>query len=390
MRVSNWIRQALGLVSVEQLKETESKILDELAVLQAQTDKLSKQPEPDVWDRVKKITPLVPPLLTLLTAIAYFIGRLGAQSYYGHLGLLDQVSFSLEDYLFVTAESFVALVGFGLAVPTLYLILTLVFERFFQSYPRLANWVTILVGLLALGIVLVYVGLRSGWWSIPIFDSALFSSMILGYLIFMAMDRASRKQAIEWEMLVSRALATAFGITVWITLVMYLTDDESSIYQLLLPVVTAGVLGGLYYYILKRATLSLQVPVWGMALLVMTYIWWPAWQSKRADRILRPSEWPTNITILAFQSPLELPGECIRADNQYYAPVHDVLDGKHDTAIVIPMHEPSSPTTTLTPPLEIQIVPRDEILRMRILPQVTITSSQGLSTTMTTLYGPCR
>ena len=194
MRVSDWIRQALGLVGVEQLKETESKILDELVVVQAQTDKLSKQPELDVWDQVKKLAPLAAPSLTLITAIAYFIGRLGSQSYYGRLGLLGQISFSFEDYLFATAQEFFTLVSFGLVVPICDLILTLIFVRFFQSRPRLLIRAMMLGSLLSFIAIFIGIGARLNWWSIPIADSILLGSGILGELILIVMVRASQEQ----------------------------------------------------------------------------------------------------------------------------------------------------------------------------------------------------
>jgi len=77
MRVFDWISQVLGLVSIERLRETEREILYRLAVIEAKVNELSEQPKPGGWDQVKKLAPLVTSGLTMMTAIAYFLGRLG-------------------------------------------------------------------------------------------------------------------------------------------------------------------------------------------------------------------------------------------------------------------------------------------------------------------------
>jgi hypothetical protein len=382
-------------VSIERLRETEREILNRLAVIEVKVDELSEQPKPEGWDQVKKLAPLVTSGLTMMTAIAYFLGRLGLRSYYGRLGLsLDQVSISFEDYLFITARTFFILVGFGLGVPMCGLILALIFMRLFQSRPRLSKWVVALILLVSSIGLFAEVGSNLGQWSIPVVDPILsyivFGSLVLGALVSTAAEWASQEKAVESEKVASRVFQVAFGLIVWMAHSMYLISDKPSPGQFLLPMVSAWVLGVMYHYILKEAKLSLQVSVWGMAILVIMLVWWPAMEGKVADRDLYSSDWPSSITVLTSEEPLDLPGECERADSRYYTPVRDTRNGSHDTVIVIPIRKPISPTTTLTSPLQIQIVSRAEILRMKILPQVTITSSQGLSTTMANLYGPCR
>jgi hypothetical protein len=398
MRVFDWIRQTLGPVSIRRLRETEHEILDRLAVIEAKVNELSEQPKPGGWDQVGKLAPLITSGLTLMTAIAYFLGRIESQSYYGRLGLrLDQVAISFEDYLFITAQTLAVLVGSGLGVPMCGLILILVFMRFFQSYPRPFEWGMVLALLLHSITTIALAGSGLGWWSLPIADPILgyiaSGSLVLGLLIFTAMKWASQEKAVESEKIASRALQIAFGLIVLITYSTYLypISEEPSPSQVLLSMVSAGVLGVMYHHILKEARFSLQVSVWGMVILAIMLVWLPAMAGKLADRVLYPADWPSSLTVLTSEEPLELPRECERADNRYYTPVRDTRSGSHDTVIVIPIREPAiSPTTTVTNPLQIQIVPWTEILRMEILPQVTITSSQGLSTTMADLYGPCR